>query len=177
MYFHFLFSYYITRGASSSLCSSQFSFSSEVMSDMCFGFVFSECLFRMSFQNAWHMIIYIYGQSQIEIEYYSVVYFQHITEFVALLCSASAKGGAHMWCVNHEYLMHLWTTYEPCPRRTLSAIARQTQWCAQNTQWNNIEFLSGTATYPICKHSRWGVWSWVIFVPFVLWSLILFSTL
>ena len=147
------------------------------MSDMCFGFVFSECLFRMSFQNAWHMIIYIYGQSQIEIEYYSVVYFQHITEFVALLCSASAKGGAHMWCVNHEYLMRLWTTYEPCPRRTLSAIARQTHWCAQNTQWNNIEFLSGTATYPICKHSRWGVWSWVIFVPFVLWSLILFSTL
>ena len=42
------------------------------------------------------MIKYIYGQSQIEIEYYSVTYFQHITEFVALLCLASAEGGAHM---------------------------------------------------------------------------------
>ena len=39
-------------------------------------------------QNMW--------QSQIEIEYYSVVYFERITEFDALEHYASMEGGAHM---------------------------------------------------------------------------------
>ena len=39
-------------------------------------------------------------QFQIEIEYYSVVYFERITEFDALEHWTFAKGGAHMRYVN-----------------------------------------------------------------------------
>jgi len=34
-------------------------------------------------------------QSRIEMEYYSVAYFEHITEFDTLSRRASAEGGAH----------------------------------------------------------------------------------
>ena len=39
-------------------------------------------------------------QSQVEIKHYSVVYFNCITMFEALLHKTSVKGGAHMHCVN-----------------------------------------------------------------------------
>ena len=45
--------------------------------------------------------------------------------------------------------MHLRSVYQLCPKRKLSAIARRTRWCARNTWWNNIRFLSRTATYVI----------------------------
>ena len=35
-------------------------------------------------------------QSRVEIKHYSVVYFDRITVFNALLCSTSIKGGAHL---------------------------------------------------------------------------------
>ena len=50
------------------------------------------------------IILYMW-QSRIEIEYYSVAYFERITEFDALLRWTSAKGGAlckrmNIWCVH-----------------------------------------------------------------------------
>ena len=46
-------------------------------------------------------------QSRVEIEHYSVVYFDLITAFEALLRRTSVKGGAHTCCVNvvsiHEF--------------------------------------------------------------------------
>ena len=53
----------------------------------------------------------------------------------------------------HEYLMHQWSMYEPHPQLKLSAIARQTQWSARNTQRNNIRFLSGTATHKFVNYN------------------------
>ena len=35
-------------------------------------------------------------QSQVEIEHYSVAYFNRVTMFKVLLCTTSVKGGAHM---------------------------------------------------------------------------------
>ena len=43
---------------------------------------------------------YFFHKPRIEIEYYSVAYFEWITEFDALLHWASAEGGAHTQCVN-----------------------------------------------------------------------------
>ena len=43
---------------------------------------------------------YFFHKPRIEIEYYSVAYFEWITKFDALLHWASAEGGAHTQCVN-----------------------------------------------------------------------------
>ena len=77
----------------------------------------------------------------------SVVYFECINEFVVLVCWASAKGGAHRRCVNARMSMKL------------STIVQQTRWCAWNTGWNNIRFLSGTAIYMV---TNWVLWEVVI---------------
>ena len=46
-------------------------------------------------------------QSRVEIEHYSVAYFQRITAFEALQRRTSVRGGAHKRCVNvssiHEF--------------------------------------------------------------------------
>ena len=51
-------------------------------------------------------------QSRIEIEYYSIAYFERITEFDALQRWASAKGGTHMCYVNalmfDASIKHVW---------------------------------------------------------------------
>ena len=51
-------------------------------------------------------------QSQIGIEYYSVVYFEHITKFDTLKRWASTKGGAHMRFIDtsaiHVFTRHVW---------------------------------------------------------------------
>ena len=39
-------------------------------------------------------------QSRVEIEHYSVAYFDHIAAFEALLRRTSVKGGIHTCCVN-----------------------------------------------------------------------------
>ena len=39
-------------------------------------------------------------QSRVEIEHYSVAYFDRIAAFEALLRRTSVKGGAHTCCVN-----------------------------------------------------------------------------
>ena len=93
-------------------------------------------------------------QFRIEIEYYFVAYFEHITEFDTLLHWADAKGGTQTWCVKHEYLIRLWSAYKPRPQRKLSTIPHQTHWCAQNKWWNNVRFLSGTAKY-LCFLQKW----------------------
>ena len=49
--------------------------------------------------------------------------------------------------MTQQIFMRLHIVYELRLQRKLSTIARQTQWCAQNTQRNNIRFLFGTATY------------------------------
>ena len=50
-------------------------------------------------------------QSQVEIEHYSVAYFDYIITFEALQCITSIKGGAHTCCVNvssiHELTQHV----------------------------------------------------------------------
>ena len=38
-------------------------------------------------------------QSRVEIEHYSVAYFDRITAFEVLKCRTFIKGGAHMCCV------------------------------------------------------------------------------
>ena len=43
------------------------------------------------------------------------------------------------------------SAYEPRSKRKLSAVARWTRWCAQNTRCTNIRFLSGTATLSILR--------------------------
>ena len=46
-------------------------------------------------------------QSRVEIEHYSVAYFERMTAFEALLYGTFVKGGAHTRCVNmlsiHEF--------------------------------------------------------------------------
>ena len=93
-------------------------------------------------------------QFRIEIKYYFVAYFEHITEFDTLLHWAAAKGGAQARCVKHEYLIRLWSAYKPRPQQKLSTIPHQTHWCAQNKWWNNVRFLSGTAKY-LCFLQKW----------------------
>ena len=39
-------------------------------------------------------------QSWVEIEHYSIAYFDRIAAFEALYCRTSVKGGAHTLCVN-----------------------------------------------------------------------------
>ena len=54
----------------------------------------------------WNINQYMW-QSQVEIEHYSVAYFDRITVFEVLKCRTSVKGGAHICCVNvisiHEF--------------------------------------------------------------------------
>ena len=50
-------------------------------------------------------------QSRVEIEHYSVAYFDRITVFEVLNCRTSIKGGAHICCVNvisiHEFTQRI----------------------------------------------------------------------
>ena len=46
-----------------------------------------------------HMMSYMW-QSRVEIEHYSVVYFNHITVFEVLWRGTSVRGGAHTRCIN-----------------------------------------------------------------------------
>ena len=66
---------------------------------------------------------------------------------------ASAEGGAHRRFIDisdiHAFTHHVWAR----PQWKLSAIARQTQWCTQNAQQNNIQFLFVTATYKVGSQS------------------------
>ena len=58
-------------------------------------------------------------QSWVEIEHYSVAYFDHITAFVALLRGTSVKGGTHMHCVNMVSIHEFTQLYEPRPMQVL----------------------------------------------------------
>ena len=58
-------------------------------------------------------------QSWVEIEHYSIAYFDHITAFKALQHGTSVKGGAHTRWVTHKYLPSLYCAYEPRHTRAL----------------------------------------------------------
>ena len=46
-------------------------------------------------------------QSQVEIEHYSVAYFNHVTTFKVLQCGTSIKGEVNMHCVNMSSIHEL----------------------------------------------------------------------
>ena len=53
-------------------------------------------------------------QSRVEIEGYSIAYFDRVAVFEVPYRWTSVKGGAHMCLVEmYEYLMNLWSAYEP----------------------------------------------------------------
>ena len=57
-------------------------------------------------------------QSRVEMEDYSIVYFNRITVFEVPYCWTAVKGGAHMHFVDSldiKLFMHLRSTYEPRP--------------------------------------------------------------
>ena len=54
-------------------------------------------------------------QSRVEMEGYSVVYFDHITAFEALYHWTSVKGGAHIRFVDLLDIHDLRSAYEPRP--------------------------------------------------------------
>ena len=78
----------------------------------------------------------------------------------------------------HEYLIHLQSVYEPHLSQNLSATARQTRWCVQNTRRNNIPILSGNATFEIYEQiqASWILLSLILEVKFLLF-LVLFVCL
>ena len=91
------------------------------------------------------MLQYILCQCYEEIEDYSVAYFNPITEFEALYCWTSVKGGACTCFVdaqipNESMKAHM------SPALNLSNV--QTQWCTQNTGRNNL--LTTARDYHIC---------------------------
>ena len=43
----------------------------------------------------------------------------------------------------HEYLIRLWSAYEPRLQHKLCTMAHQTQWCARNKQWIIFDFYQG----------------------------------
>ena len=55
--------------------------------------------FLYAYPIALCMYLYMW-QSRVEIEHYSVAYFDRIAVFKALLCRTSVKGGADTCCVN-----------------------------------------------------------------------------
>ena len=83
-------------------------------------------------------------QSHVEIESYSVAYFDCIAAFEAPYHWTSVKGGAHMCFVDsldiHASPKCVWAL----PK--FSDTVLQTQRCDRNTRWNNFRFLHRTAT-------------------------------
>ena len=49
--------------------------------------------------DSWNYILYM-GQSRVDVEYYSVAYFNHVTALQVLKRRTSTKGGARTCCVN-----------------------------------------------------------------------------
>ena len=88
-------------------------------------------------------------QSHVEIEGYSVAYFDRIVAFGAPYHWISVKGGAHTRFVDswdiHTSTKHIWAP----PLTKFSDTALQTQPCDRSTWRNNFRFLRGTATYVI----------------------------
>ena len=92
-------------------------------------------------------------QSRVEIEHYSVAYFDCFTTFEALH-SIKAQY-VHVLCklVRYSCIYAAHTTPALYGRSTLQYFER-----GRNTQWNNIRLLPGTATYTTniilnCKHN------------------------
>ena len=60
----------------------------------------------------WALIEMYVWQSRVEIEGYSVAYFDHIVAFEALYCWTSIKGGAHIRFIDsldiHASMKHVW---------------------------------------------------------------------
>ena len=90
-------------------------------------------------------------QSHVEIEDYSVVYFDRIAMFKAPYRWSSVKGGAHTRFVDsldiHASTKHIWAP----PLTEVSDTVLWTQRCDRNTRQNNLRFLHGTATYAAVK--------------------------
>ena len=84
-------------------------------------------------------------QSQVEIEHYSVAYFDCITTFKVLKRSTSLKGGAYTRYVDLSGIdaasLHIWA---PPITEVLYYSAS-----SRNMQQNNVRFLPGTATYTL----------------------------
>ena len=78
-------------------------------------------------------------QSCVEIEGYSIAYFNHIAAFKALYCWTSFKGVAHTRFVDsldvYAFMNRVWK---------FSNTALRMRRCDQNTRWNNLRFLHGT---------------------------------
>ena len=89
-------------------------------------------------------------QSWIEIEYYSIVYFEHITELTC--CSAELLLREWLICAlwTHQILMYLHSTYIwALPLAEIQRYSTPTWWCIRNTWRINIRFFSRTVTYVI----------------------------
>ena len=74
-------------------------------------------------------------QSRVEIERYSIVYFDRVTAFKALYCQIFGKGGTHTCYVDLSGIRASLLCYEPCP------------------SWKSCATVPGTATYGFCEHS------------------------
>ena len=85
-------------------------------------------------------------QSQVEIEHYSIMYFNHVIAFKVLWCRTFVEGRAHMCSIDVSTvcasMQRIWTL----PQRKFYTTALRTRWCDRNTQRNNVRFLSRTAT-------------------------------
>ena len=108
-------------------------------------------------------------QSCVEIEDYSIAYFDRIAAFEALYHWTSVKGGVHMHFVDsldiHASMKHVWTL-------PLMEVQRySTSDTAMRLQWNNLWFLRRTVTYflwlfrnqtfvPLerCMSRSWALW-------------------
>ena len=81
---------------------------------------------------------------------------------VMLLCAIALQ--TH--CVNmvsiHEINLHIWAL----PLTVLSSTyGILNQWCNWNMQWNDVQFVPGTATYIIHEHNFHGLHSVGIYYP------------
>ena len=87
-------------------------------------------------------------QPHVEIEGYSVAYFNRIAVFEAPYHWTSVKGGAHTcfvvaW-ISNESMKLIWTVLRRKP-------------CDQKTRQNNLRFLHGTAT---CAYNNYYTCTW-----------------
>lgn len=82
-------------------------------------------------------------QSHIEIEDYSVAYFNYIATFEAPYCWLT------VWTFIHPQSVH-----EPHPQQKLNGTALQTQQCNWNTWQNNLQFIHGLSHMDFFVHSH-----------------------
>ena len=94
-------------------------------------------------------------RSHVEIEGYSVAYFDHIAVFEAPYLWTSVKGGART-CFIDAWISNKSTKCIWAPPFSNMALWRQRS--NQNTQRNNLRFLHGTATILLSSILKFNSW-------------------